>query len=114
MPDPLATGAFEPDPTRTFAAPPDSPPDPPTLTAAGDGLPDDHPHRPDVPGYEIVRELGRGGMGVVYLARQTALNREVALKVVLGGGHASAAAVTRFLAEAKAAAAVRHPGIAQV
>src|SRR5262249_8728263 len=69
---------------------------------------------PTVPGYEIECELGRGGMGVVYKARDTKLDRPVALKIVLGGGHAGAAALIRFLAEAKAAAAVRHPGIAQV
>jgi len=69
---------------------------------------------PTVPGYEIESELGRGGMGVVYKARDVKLDRTVALKIVIGGGHASSAALARFLAEAKAAAAVRHPGIAQV
>src|SRR5438874_754208 len=69
---------------------------------------------PAVPGFEIARELGRGGMGVVYLARQVRLNREVALKMVLGGGHASAADLVRFLAEAAAGAAVPHPGVVQV
>jgi tetratricopeptide (TPR) repeat protein len=71
--------------------------------------------RPDgVPGYAILRELGRGGMGVVYLARQIGLNREVALKMVLAGGHASVAERIRFMAEAEAVAAVQHPGIVQV
>jgi serine/threonine-protein kinase len=53
-------------------------------------------------------------MGVVYLAKQSALNRDVALKMVLAGGHASIAERIRFLAEAEAVAAVQHPGIVQV
>jgi serine/threonine-protein kinase len=67
-----------------------------------------------VPGYEVLGELGRGGMGVVYRARQVALNRVVALKMVLSGGHAAAQERTRFLVEAEAIAAVKHPGIVGV
>ncbi len=67
-----------------------------------------------VPGYRLDRELGRGGMGVVYLATQYGLNRSVALKMVLSGEHASATEKGRFLAEAEAVAAVRHPGVVQV
>jgi outer membrane murein-binding lipoprotein Lpp len=66
------------------------------------------------PGYQLLKELGRGGMGVVYLARQHGLNREVALKMVLAGGHATATEKARFLAEAEAVATVRHPGVVQV
>jgi serine/threonine-protein kinase len=69
---------------------------------------------PAVPGFDIEAELGRGGMGVVYRARQTKLNRTVALKMVLAGGHASPQERTRFLAEAEAVAAIQHPGIVQV
>ncbi len=70
--------------------------------------------RVTVPGYEIISELGRGGMGVVYKARHLKLNRVVALKMVLAGGHADARDITRFVAEAEAVAAIRHPNVIQV
>ena len=70
--------------------------------------------RPSPAGFELLGELGRGGMGVVYKARQTALNRIVALKMVLGGHHANDADRVRFLAEAEAVASVKHPNVVQV
>jgi hypothetical protein len=69
---------------------------------------------PPVPGYRILGELGRGGMSVVYLARQTQPQRLVALKMILAGGHAAADRRARFLAEADAIARLRHPQIVHI
>jgi tetratricopeptide (TPR) repeat protein len=81
-----------------------------------------HPH-PDgsqppaglaVPGYEILGVLGQGGMGVVYKARQCALNRMVALKMILHAEHASVEERRRFRAEAETVARLQHRHIVQV
>ncbi len=64
--------------------------------------------------YELLYELGRGGMGVVYLARQPGLNRHVAVKMILASQLASDEQVRRFRAEAQAAAALTHANVVQI
>lgn len=64
--------------------------------------------------YDLFEELGRGGMGVVFRARQRSLNRIVAVKLILGGSFADPDAIARFRREAEAAASLRHPGIVTV
>jgi serine/threonine-protein kinase len=69
---------------------------------------------PAVEGYEMLGELGHGGMGVVFKARQIKAGRLVALKMVLAGSHVGPDELARFRKEATAAAGLTHPGIVQI
>ena len=67
-----------------------------------------------VPGYQLLGELGRGGMGVVYKARHLGLDRLVALKMILAGGQSGTEQLARFKTEAEALATLHHPNIVQI
>ncbi len=97
-----AASSSAPDATQAWLTHPAAP------GSAGDAAP------VSVPGYAVEAVLGRGGMGVVYRARQLALNRTVALKMILAGGQASAQDRARFQEEARVIARLQHPNIVQI
>ncbi len=99
-----ATGEITTGPLESDAAAFGSDREPPTSKRAS----------PAIPGYEILGELGRGSMGVVYHARQVRLNRPCALKLILAGAHADANAFLRFRGEAEAIARLQHPNVVQI
>src|SRR5687767_4062754 len=100
--DATRTGAPAPDPDATLLKPQGQS----AALAPDNGL--------AVPGFEIEGEIGRGGMGVVYRAKQVGLNRVVALKMLIAGPYADPSLRARFLLEAESVAALEHPGIVRV
>ena len=103
------------DPAKTTDRPgPDTSRDP-DRTGAHESTPAAPPPVfPALPGFEIDAQLGRGGMGVVYRARNLALGRPVAVKMILGGRYTDPMAQARFLVEAEVIARVSHPRVVQV
>jgi hypothetical protein len=86
-----------------------------TLAVEGGTAPADRPAgSPEIPGYQVLGVLGRGGMGIVYRAWQVELKRPVALKMLLAGALASPAAAARLHVEIEAMARLRHPNIVQI
>ena len=102
-------------PARTthLASPPTSA-DAPTVGYGAGSIPDHEVQAITVKGYDILDELGRGGMGVVFKAKQLELNRTVALKMILSGNLSTSDEINRFRTEAESAARLRHPNIVNV
>src|SRR5262245_5586041 len=94
--DPQAT---QDQPPESFSNTPTAPSPPSNVTA--------NSHWPAVPGYKIVAELGQGGMGIVYQARQAGLNRLVALKMIRPGSSVTPKKLARFVTEAQAIAQIQ-------
>src|SRR5262249_14506070 len=96
----MSTPARADDPPGSSARPPNSVPPPPGF--------------PRLEKYELVEEIGHGGMATVYRARDPRLGRDVAVKIIHKHLRENAEVARRFVAEARAAAKLRHPGIVEV
>ncbi|AMV30317.1 Serine/threonine-protein kinase PknB [Gemmata sp. SH-PL17] len=84
------------------------------LKQASKFVPRPAPGAPQIPDYEILEELGHGGMGIVFKARHLPLNRVVALKMVLTSDQLSPSEIARFRGEAEAVAAIKHTNVVRV
>ena len=91
--------------------------DPAATTAPTALATDTEPHRGcsvTIPGYEVLGEVGRGGMGVVYRAHDPAVNRDVAVKVLQDRYRTSPVAIARFVEEGQVTGQLQHPGVPAV
>src|SRR6478672_5824647 len=102
-----------PDPTQLLPVPDDPAATAGPAAVATDALPDDA-SGPTIPGYEVLGEVGRGGMGIVYRAHDPAVNRDVAVKILQDRYRASPMAIRRFVAEGQVTGQLQHPGIPAV
>ncbi len=102
--DTSATPAANP---RALTHPPSAPPNDPNRTG-------EYAPPVIVPGYEILGEVGRGGMGIVYRAHDPAVNRDVAVKVLQSRYRKSPTATARFVAEGQVTGQLQHPGVPAV